>query len=546
MNKLAITKEQLDEFYPMMKFYSYIFYEDFKTDKQFIEEYLSSKLWRLNNLYSIVDKNGDIIPFIMRWAQHRVYAASLEHPRLIILKSRQQGISTLWLISMFDDAIFGDNFNVGLMAQGADEAQTLLERVKFTWENLDVSIKNHLRIANDKDNAKAFSFTNNSSIFIRTSFRSATLQRLHISELGKIANRSPEKAKETNTGTLQTIGAGNTVIIESTAEGDNMFKKKWDKAYTHQGPLAPKDFKAVFLSWLDDPDCVSNVDEYFSKEVEQYFENLENHLGRRITKQQRNFWVMQKRELDDSGKDADIYQEYPAMPEEAFAGKREGAYYIKQYHTHIRGHKRVIPNLYDKNLVVDVVMDLGMNDDFVLGFWQFDGKFERLVAEYKNSGEGLDHYVDYMFKWAKDNDAKIDWTICPHDIKVRDLSAEGGITRKQILRQLGVRKIAVVDKARINAGIAAVRQMIPVMYIDASCEYSNGCLQNYSKEWDDKVLVWKDKPLHDEWSHGADMIRMRAMNNSRYRLAVEDNEDPGSKRKRQSDKPKDVVDGLSL
>jgi hypothetical protein len=39
MNKLAITKEQFEAFYPMMKTYSYIFYEEFKTDKQFVEEY---------------------------------------------------------------------------------------------------------------------------------------------------------------------------------------------------------------------------------------------------------------------------------------------------------------------------------------------------------------------------------------------------------------------------------------------------------------------------------------------------------------------------
>lgn len=537
MNKLKITKAQFDEFYPGLKLYSYIFWKEFETDKQFIEEYLSSKLWRLNNLYSIINKNGEAISFVMNWSQHKVYAAHLEHPRLIILKSRQQGISTLWLISMFDDAIFEENINVGLMAQGADETQTLLERVKFTWDNLDVSIKNHLGIANDKDNAKAFSFTNNSTIFIRTSFRSATLQRLHVSELGKIANKYPEKAKETNTGTLQAISAGNTVILESTAEGENMFSIKWDKAYGHEGPHAPKDFKAVFLPWWQDPDCVSDVKEYQSPEIKKYFDELEQVIGVEITVKQRNFWIMQKRELDDSGKDADIFQEYPATPEEAFAGKREGAYYIKQYNTHIRGKDRLIENLFDSNLVVDVVMDLGMNDDFVLGFWQFYNMQERLVHEYKNSGEGLEHYTNYMFKWAEEHGATIDWTICPHDIKVRDLSAEGGITRKQRLRELGVTRIQVVDKSRINAGIEAVRRMIPNVYIDKSCEYVDKCLKNYSKEYDDKILTWKDKPLHNEWSHGADMVRMRAMSKSQYKLAVD---------KKRGRKRSTVVDGLDI
>ena len=542
---LKITKEQFDQFYPMMNMYKHIFTDEFTSDKQFIEEYLPSKLWRMNNLYKIVDKDGgEPIPFIMKWSQHVVYAASLIHPRLIILKSRQQGISTFWLISMFDDALFNDNFNIGLMAQGADEATTLLERVKFVWENLDESIKNLLGIANDKDNAKAFSFTNNSSIFIRTSFRSATLQRLHISELGKIANKTPEKAKETNTGTLQTIKAGNTVVIESTAEGDNMFKTKWDKAYNHAGPYASKDFKAIFLSWLDDPDCISYVDEYQSRGVQDYFETLEETLHRRISREQRNFWIMQKRELDDSGKDTDIFQEYPATPEEAFSANREGAYYLKQYNMHIAGKSRILEHIFDVNLAVDVVLDLGMNDDFVMGFFQFDGKYERLVHEYRNSGEGLDHYVSYMFNWRDKNNAKIDWTICPHDIKVRDLSAEGGITRKQRLRELGVTKITVVDKSRINAGIEAVRRMIPWLIMDKSCTYIDGCLKNYSKEWDDKLETWKDKPLHNEWSHGADMLRMRAMSKSRYKLSID--VEKSGKRKKTVEDHTGVVDGLSI
>ncbi len=63
--------------------------------EELVTRYLPSKLWRMNNLYSIIDKIGDPIACKMNYAQCRVHAKSLEHPRLIILKSRQQGISTL-------------------------------------------------------------------------------------------------------------------------------------------------------------------------------------------------------------------------------------------------------------------------------------------------------------------------------------------------------------------------------------------------------------------------------------------------------------------
>lgn len=512
MNKLSITKDEFFNYYPEMQGYYDIFTTNFKSDKEFEEQYLTSKLWRMNNLYMIIDKHGDKVPFIMNKAQHKVYSALLEHLRLIILKSRQQGISTFWLIYFFDDAIFTDDLNIGLMAQGADESSTLLERVKFSWDNLDVSIKEFLGVANDKDNSKAFSFTNNSTIFIRTSFRSATLHRLHISELGKIANKYPEKAKETNTGTLQTIGRSGIVAIESTAEGDNMFKSKWDRAYEHIGPYAYKDLKAVFLSWLDDPDCVLEVKQVELPRHRDYFEKLQVELGLIITRPQRNFYIMQERELSDND-EADIKQEYPSTPEEAFSAVREGSYYAKQY-TKLKKLGRITPNLYDRNIDTEIVMDLGMNDTFVLGFFQYYQGYDRLVHEYMNSGEGLEHYVNYINDWAIENQASIGTITAPHDIRVRELGT--GISRLSRLRELGVRKIQVLPKLKINDGIEAVRRMITILHIDETCEYCSGCLKNYSKEWDDRRQNWKDKPLHDEWSHGADMLRGRAMSKKRY------------------------------
>jgi len=56
-----------------------------RTFEELVTKYLPSKLWRLNNLYSIIDKLGDPIPFKMNRAQFKVYAKTLEHPRVIIL-----------------------------------------------------------------------------------------------------------------------------------------------------------------------------------------------------------------------------------------------------------------------------------------------------------------------------------------------------------------------------------------------------------------------------------------------------------------------------
>ena len=513
---LRITESQFNDLYPDLEGHYNFFNEPPPvgiSKAEFERVYLKSKLWRLNNIYTIIDKDGNPCTFRMNYAQHKVYAATRAHPRVIILKSRQQGISTLWLVSYFDDAVFSRNLNLGLMAQGADEAATLLERAKDLWERLNPSIKEFMQVRLTKDNTKEFAFSNKCSIFIRTSFRSTTLQRLHISEFGKIANANPKRAKETKTGTLQALGKGNTGIIESTAEGRNEFKYMWDASIIalHSGQMAPKDFYPVFLSWLDDPDCSLDVPQAEDKEAREYFEDLETKLGIVVRPDQRNFWIAQRRELQ-----GDIFQEYPATPEEAFTAARDGSYFSRLFNEECVRKGKVRSGIYDPNLDTEVTLDLGVDDYFVVLFHQWYRGEWRIVDEYWNNGYGLEHYVDIIEARGYN---VVNYN-CPHDMAVRELGSKGrgGLakSREDILQdyfdQEGITaNITVLAKTGIEAGIQAVRRMIPKMVIDPKCEYLIDCLNNYSKEWDDKLQVWKKTPLHNEYSHGADVLRQIAI-----------------------------------
>lgn len=503
---LSITKEQFQHIYKDTRVLQYIdlFYSVPQTDEEIINRYLPSKLWRLNNIYTIVDKFGKRIKFRMNLSQHKVYAASLRHPRLIILKSRQQGISTLWLVSFFDDTITNPDFSIGLMAQGQDEAATLLERTKILWEELDPNVKSYLHINVSKDNTKEFSLSNGSNIFIRTSFRSTTLQRLHISEMGKIANKYPEKAQETKTGTLQAIAPGNIAVIESTAEGANLFKDMWDNAIKYFGQLSKKDFYPVFLSWLDDPDCVLEAEQLITKKSVEYFETLEKELGVKLSRVQKNFWIVQYRELGEK-----IFQEYPSTPIEAFMATKDGAYYARLYLEWVKGNKREVPDLYDPNLDVQVAVDLGMNDTMSLGIFQVYNKEVRIIDEIYDSGQQISYYTDQLKE--KPYAENITRIILPHDAEVTELTS--GLTRREVFEtEMHTCDIIVLPKTDVNDGIEMVRQLLKKLWIDPiRCEYIIKCLFNYTKEWDEKWSRWRNKPNHDEHSNGADMVRYIAM-----------------------------------
>ena len=167
---LRISEATFNRLYPDLVGHYSFFNDPVPSDiskEEFERRYLRSKLWRLNNIYTVVDKHGNAVKFVMNEAQHVVYAMTRQHPRVIILKSRQQGISTFWLVSYFDDGLFQELLAIGLIAQGVDEASTLLERTKFLWDKLDDDIKAFLNRRLEKDNAKSFTFNNHSQIFIR-------------------------------------------------------------------------------------------------------------------------------------------------------------------------------------------------------------------------------------------------------------------------------------------------------------------------------------------------------------------------------------------
>lgn len=487
-----------------------------ESDEEYFNEYFPSKMFRLNSgIYEIENKKGKKVKFEMNYAQHFVYAASLRHSRIIVLKSRQQGISTLWLLSYIDDAITNESFSIGLMSQGKKESQTLLERTTVALMGLPEKVVELLGITVVKDNSEAIAFSNGSKMYIQTSFRSGTLQRLHISEMGKISAKYPEKAKETKAGSLQAIAPGNTVVVESTAEGrKNEFYNMWHEAASYVGNRTPMDFYPVFLSWTDDPDCNLDIPQTIDAEAQEYFIKCELHVakysgvvGFKLTQTQKWWWVAKKREIP-----MEIYQEYPATPDEAFAAVRDGTYYARIYKEKVLDRGQLREDLYDPKLPVYASADLGRNDMWVTVYFQvhrgLSGRREwRVIASYNNSGEAIAHYVNE----SKTRPWLVKRWFLPHDADVTDLSQDK--SRVDIFRALGC-KCKVIRKASdVVNDIEVVRSALPDFWLDpVLASYIIDMFYNYTKEWDSKGDgAWKTRPLHDEWSNPADAIRYMIM-----------------------------------
>jgi len=147
-------------------------------------------IWRISNLYFIINKRGQRVRFVPNEAQIEFLRGCSK--RDLILKARQLGFTTLLCIVGLDEAIFNDNWSVAIIAHKLEDAKRIFqEKVKYPYDQLPDELKAARPLV--KDAADSLQFANGSKISVTNSARSGTLQRLHISEFGKIVRSFPAR-----------------------------------------------------------------------------------------------------------------------------------------------------------------------------------------------------------------------------------------------------------------------------------------------------------------------------------------------------------------
>ena len=467
------------------------------------------KWWRLNNLYYIIDANGQKVRFQPNWAQKDLYDLITEHPKALSLKARQLGMSTYIRIDDLDSALWEPNTQCGLIADTLDNAKALLQnKDKFALENMDDWVKPFLPEV-VKQNETEIRFSNGSFIVVGVSLRSGTYGRLHISEYGKICARFPLRATEIRTGALNTVAPDGVVRIESTAEGSTGdFYDKCQEALNRAADanVSKLQYKILFSPWWREDRYEIPADGVsISSEDERYFAKLEKEIGVKLSHEKKAWYVDKKREQQD-----EMLREFPSTPEEAFQGASEGQYYAK----HILAADRegridvVKPN---PELPVYTFWDLGLNDQMVIWFMQFGrNETRRFFDVYANTGYGLGHYVGVI----KEKKAEYGFYtygehVLPHDANKRNMGKFADpTTTAQDLAELGLQDIKVMPVGDVYVGINNVRRILPLCYFDkVNCEKGINALRSYRRLYDEGRKTWGNQPYHDWTSDFADAFR---------------------------------------
>ena len=476
------------------------------TDKQ--KALLKNRFWRLNHLYKIKDKNGKCVTFKMTPEQLEYFDGM--HDRNVILKARQLGFTTEVCIIQLDLAIFHKK-ECALIAHSLPDAERLFRnKTQFAYQRMPDDIK----LANPlvKETTSEYVFAKGGSVTVSTSFRGGTLYSLHVSEFGKICAKWPEKAKEIVTGAFEAVPLGGVITLESTAEGRAGYFYDYcqdaEKALLQGKELSNLDWKFFFFSWWKNPQYAIAPVEPLPQRLVDYFAEMEAKHGVVVNERQKAWYYAKEKTLGD-----DMKREYPTIPAEAFQQSVEGAYYAKQFRW-LYTNKRIgqIPD--NSHLPVHTFWDIGVGDSTAIWFVREVGNEFHIIDYYENSGEGLRHYM----KVLKDRGYEYGEHWGPHDIENREFAADAK-SRKELARegyeidgQMYSMNFRVVPKAGIDTGIESAREILPSCVFDEEkCSEGISHLEGYRKEWDDKRGCWKDKPLHDFTSHGADSFRYFAV-----------------------------------
>jgi len=275
----------------------------------------------------IKTKDNRIEPLKLNPPQLRLYYAVREARRrkkpvrIIILKARQMGFSTLSEALIFQDAISRENVNSLIIAHRADSTSNLFRMSKLYYDGLDENIRPMIKLSNAQEllfenpSRKAEDKADNPGLRSRIRCvtagakgvgRSDTLTNVHISEY---AFWEGDK-RSTLIGLLQAVPnlPGTMVIIESTANGYDDFKALWDAAVAGES-----DFQPLFFPWFDMPGYRMPVPHGTVWSEEEL--NLAKSFSLDDEQLAWRRWCLK----NNCGGDLSLFrQEYPCSPDEAF------------------------------------------------------------------------------------------------------------------------------------------------------------------------------------------------------------------------------------
>jgi hypothetical protein len=275
--------------------------------KAYIESYIK-----------IRNKEGKIVSFRLNKPQQKLYDIIKEQKqskrpvRIIILKARQMGFSTLTESILFKETVTKFNRRTGIITHKATATANLFNMSKLMLDCLPDDIKPSVK----RSNAQELIFDNEEGTGLKSKIkcmtagstgvgRSDTFDNLHLSELAFWEG----DVTATLTGLFQAVPnlPDTMIIIESTANGFEKFKELWEQAVNGES-----DFIPLFVAWHEMPEYSMPYTGFKLTAEEEQLKELYDLTNDQLEWRR---WCIRNNCQNDIDQ---FKQEYPSNPEEAF------------------------------------------------------------------------------------------------------------------------------------------------------------------------------------------------------------------------------------
>jgi phage terminase large subunit len=176
-----------------------------------------------------------------------------------------------------------------------------------------------------------------------------------------------------------------------------------------------------------------------------------------------------------------------------------GSYY-STYVQQAKDENRIGKVPWNEQARVYTAWDIGQSDPACIIWFQLIGKEIHCIDYYESDRLGLTGFADIV----KKKPYIYDEHFAPHDMAVEEFST--GTSRFILAKEMGLNFtiLPTLKQSKIEA-IESVRGRFNRVWLDEKkCARLLLCLENYRKEWNDRMQAYKEKPVHDWASHGSD------------------------------------------
>lgn len=293
--------------------------------------------------------------------------------------------------------------------------------------------------------------------------------------------------------TAESIKSFEGVDIAWVEEGQAVSKRSWSILI----PTIRKDSSEIWVSYNPDLETDETHQRFTIDPPQDCISVLVNYSD--------NPWFPQVLEQERLECKRKYPKDYPNIWEGKCRPAAEGAIYYDEMESVVTNNQ-IINLPYDPKLKVHVVVDLGWNDAMAIGLVQKNLSEIRIIEYIEDTHRKLTDYSqelrDKRYNWGK--------MFIPHDGYNEDVKAASAY---RILTDLGwdIPDREELIELGIESGIKAAREIFPRCYFnkDKTTRLVE-CLKRYRRVVPRNTNEAR-APLHDEFSHGADMFRYLAI-----------------------------------